>query len=173
MAKHPGSPIGSGTNPSVNPDDGGVNPSAPSAGTEGWGMTSDERRVLTEHDPKYTHAGQMKGNPGDHMTEASNRASHAATTNKKPDHRSNEHGDLSRRTSISAHSVHTNQQSAVHTFRCADAGNSDCDWETSGKSEEEVMEKVVEHAREGHGMTDWTDAMHNRVRDAIRHHRAA
>ena len=48
MAKHPGSPIGSGTNPSVNPDDGGVNPSAPSAGTEGWGMTSDERRVLTQ-----------------------------------------------------------------------------------------------------------------------------
>ena len=173
MAKNPGSPIGSGTNPDVNPDNGSVNPSAPSVGTEGWGMTSDERRVLSKHDPKHTRAGQMKGNPGDDMTEASNRVSEAATTNKKPDHRSSEHADLSRRTSISSHSVHTNQASTPHTFRCADAGNPACDWETSGNSEEDVMQKVVEHAREDHGMTDWTDAMHDRVRHAIRDRRAA
>lgn len=173
MAKNPGTPIGSGTNPSVNPDNGSVNPSAPSVGTEGWGMTSDERRVLSDHDPKHTRAGQMKGNPGDHMTAASNRASEAADSNKMPDNKRSEPVDLSRRTSISSHSVNTNQQTSPHTFRCADAGNTDCEWETSGKSEEEVMQKVVEHAREGHGMTDWTDAMHNRVRDAIRHRQAA
>lgn len=170
MAKNPGSPIGTGTNPSVNPDNGSINPSAPSVGTEGWGMTSDERRVLSDHEPKYTRAGQMKGNPGDHMAEASKRASDAATTNQKPN---KDHSDLSRRTSVSAHSISTNQPATPHTFRCADAGNTGCDWETSGKSEEDVMEKVVEHARESHGMTDWTDAMHERVRGAIRHRRAA
>ena len=75
---------GPGTNPKVHPQDGGINPSAPSVGTEGWGTTSDERRVLSDNHPSETRAGQMKGNPGDNQTEASQRASDAATTNKKP-----------------------------------------------------------------------------------------
>ena len=75
---------GPGTNPSVHHRDGAINPSAPSAGTEQWGNTSDERQVLTEHDPKHTRAGQMRGNPGDSQTEATERASEAATTNKRP-----------------------------------------------------------------------------------------
>lgn len=66
------------------PQDGGINPSAPTAGTEGWGTTSDERRVLGRNEPSDTRAGQMKGNPGDHMTAASQRADDAATSNKKP-----------------------------------------------------------------------------------------
>ena len=60
-----------------------------------------------------------------------------------------------------------------HTFRCADAGNADCRWETAGRTEDEVMQNVVEHARNDHGMTDWTDAMHDRVRGAIHRSRAA
>jgi predicted small metal-binding protein len=60
-----------------------------------------------------------------------------------------------------------------HTFRCADAGNTDCRWETSGRTEDEVMQKVVEHARNDHGMTDWSDAMHDRVRGAIHRRQAA
>ena len=64
--------------------------------------------------------------------------------------------------------MNTSQGAANHTFRCADAGHSDCRWETAGRSEEEVMQNVVDHARDDHGMTDWTDAMHDRVRGAIR-----
>ncbi len=75
---------GPGTNPNVHPQGGGINPSAPSVGTEGWGTTSDERRVLSDNRPSETSAGQLKGNPGDNQTEASQRASDAATTNKKP-----------------------------------------------------------------------------------------
>ncbi len=82
---------GSGTNLDVQPQDGGINPSAPTAGTEGWGTTSDERRVLGRNDASDTRAGQMKGNPGDHMTAASQRTSHAATTNKKPRNDSSDH----------------------------------------------------------------------------------
>ena len=81
MAKNPGTPIGSGTNPDVNSQDGHINPSAPSAGMEGWGMTTDERRVLTSNDPRHTRAGQMKGNPGDHMSAASQRAGDKAKSN--------------------------------------------------------------------------------------------
>lgn len=171
MAKNPGTPIGSGPNPDMNSEDGHINPSAPSAGTEGWGVTSDERRVLSSDDPKHTRAGQMKGNPGDHMGAASQRASGSARTNKRPAD-SNSQSDLSRRTSASANSMNTSQ-GGIHTFRCSDAGHDDCNWETSGSTEEEVMQKVVEHARDDHGMTDWSDALHERVRGAIQHRRAA
>lgn len=71
-------------NPEVS-DQAEINPSAPASGTAGWGTTSDEREVLTPPQGSATRAGQMKGNPGDNMTEASNRASEAATTNKRPD----------------------------------------------------------------------------------------
>ncbi len=79
-----------GTNLDVQPQDGGINPSAPTTGTEGWGTTSDERRVLSGNDPSHTRAGQMKGNPGDNQTAASQRASDAASTNKTPGNDSDE-----------------------------------------------------------------------------------
>ncbi len=78
-------PSGPGTNPDVYPQGGGINPSAPSVGTEGWGTTSDERRVLTQSDPAHTRAGQQKGNPGDKQAEGSQRASNKASTAQRPD----------------------------------------------------------------------------------------
>src|ERR1700744_4446544 len=65
---NPKQPKGSGTNPNVNSEAGGINPSAPSVGTEGWGTTADEREVLSGTQPAETRAGQMKGNPGDDRT---------------------------------------------------------------------------------------------------------
>ena len=160
-------------NPNFGSHAGGINPAAPSVGTAGWGTTSDERSAISEHDLEATRAGQMKGNPGDDMTTASQRASEAATSNKR---RSEDSGgnqaDLSRRTSASARSMNSSH-GKEHTFRCADAGNTDCRWETSGRTEDEVMQKVVEHARNDHGMTDWSDAMHDRVRGAIHRRQAA
>jgi len=159
-----------GTNPSVNPQTGAVNPSAPTVGTEQWGNTSDERRVLGEHDPADTRAGQMKGNPGDQMTAASQRAEHRATTNK---HRDDNQADLSRRTSGSAFSMNTSHGGGNHTFRCADVGNADCRFETNGDTEDKVMRSVEEHWKRDHGLSDWTGPMRSRVRDNIRHRRAA
>lgn len=114
----------------------------------------------------------MKGNLGDDMTTASQRASEAATTNKRRTDENNQ-ADLSRRTSASADSMNTSQESTAHMFRCADAGNSDCRWETQGDTEDEVMKTVVEHQRDAHGMTDWTDALRDRVRDSIHRREAA
>ncbi len=163
-----------GTNPNVSSGKGGINPSAPTTGTEGWGNTSDERRVLSNVDPAGTRAGQMKGNPGDNMTEASQQASERATTNKKRSGNSGSNqAELSRRTSAGAHSMNTGYGGSDHTLRCADLGNSDCQWETSGRSEDEVMRNVVEHARTDHGMTDWSDALRNKVRDNIHRRQAA
>ncbi len=59
------------------------------------------------------------------------------------------------------------------TFRCADAGHADCRWETSGRTDTEVMEKVREHASEKHGIRDWTEDLKNKVMNAIHERRAA
>jgi predicted small metal-binding protein len=149
----------------------GINPSAPTAGTEGWGTTPDERQTLPPNDPQGTRAGQLKGNLGDDRTAQAQREEAGATTNKG---RSNDDfADLSRRTSASTHSMNTSQGGTAHTFRCSDTGNSDCRWETQGGTQDEVMQKVVEHARDAHGMTDWTDALRDRVRDSIHNREAA
>ncbi len=161
-----------GTNPNVQSRDGAVNPSAPTVGTEQWGNTSDERRVLGQSEPAKTRAGQMKGNPGDHMAAASHREHEQADTNKHRDDPGN-NPDLSRRTSGSAHSMHNNQSAAQHTFRCADVGPANCTWETSGENEEEVMRRVEEHGKRDHGMKDWSAAMRDKVRDNIHRGRAA
>jgi len=164
----------SGGNPDANTQVGGINPSAPTAGTEGWGLTSDERRVLGAHDPEDTRAGQMKGNPGDHMAAASQREQHRATSNKKPSGDSaSKHADLSRLTSGSAHSMTNSQPGANNTFRCADAGNADCQWETSGGTDDEIVRRAEEHWRKEHGMGDWTEASRSKARDAIKHRQAA
>ena len=160
--------------PNTTSQGGGINPSAPTAGTEGWGQTSDERQTLSTNDPHDTRAGQMKGNPGDHMRAASQREEDRATSNKRPNSdRDANQADLSRRTSASAYSMNTNHGGQDHTFRCADMGNSDCRWETSGSTEDDVMRRVEEHGRRDHGMGDWTEAMRSRVRDVIRHRNAA
>lgn len=158
------------SNLGTHPD--GVNPSAPTVGTEGWGTTPDERRVLSPDDPQGTRAGQLKGNPGDNMTAASQREEASASSNKGRSDGSNQ-ADLSRRTSASTHSMNTSQGGTAHTYRCADAGNSDCRWETQGDTEDAVMQKVVEHQRDAHGLSDWTDALRSRVRGSIHRREAA
>jgi predicted small metal-binding protein len=162
------------TNPDLSSQAGGINPSAPTAGTEGWGQTSDERRVLGDHNLSDTHAGRMKGNPGDHMAAASQREESRASSNRKPSaDSSNEQTDLSRLTSGSAHSMTTSQPVADRTFRCADAGNADCQWETSGASDDEIVRRAEEHWRRDHGMGDWTEATRSKAREAIKHRQAA
>lgn len=159
-----------GTNSDVDPQRGGINPSAPTAGTEGWGQTSDERRVLGDHDANSTRAGQMKGNPGDHMAAASQREEEKATSNKKPE---KDETDLSHLTSGSAHSMTNSQPSASNTIRCTDVGDTGCGWETTGATEDEIVHRAEEHWRKEHGTGDWTEAMRSKAQEAIKHRQAA
>lgn len=140
-------------NPSVNPKTHAVNPSAPTTGTEGWGNTTDERQALSENPPSINREGQTSRNVGD---------------NNAGDNQA----ELSRRTGASA-AMNMTHEGHDRTFRCADVGNADCRWETSGASEEQVLGAVHRHGQTEHGWSDWTDALRKRVRDAIRERRAA
>jgi predicted small metal-binding protein len=133
-------------NPSINPETHAVNPSAPTIGTEGWGLATDERRALSGTEPEAAQPGQVKHDPGTNQT------------------------DLSRRTSSTGTSVNVAHD---RTFRCADVGNADCRWETSGATDEEIIEQARDHAQTVHGWNDWTEALRDRVRDAIRDRSAA
>jgi len=151
-------PESTSKNPSINPETGKVNPSAPTAGTEGWGNTRDERQTLRENPPSMSREGQTsrardeardKQNTGDNQAELSGRKVPTET------------------------SMNVTHEGHDRTYRCADVGNADCRWETSGTTDEEIMQQAREHAQSAHGWKDWTDALHNRLRDAIRERRAA
>jgi predicted small metal-binding protein len=60
------------------------------------------------------------------------------------------------------------RKSGSKSFRCADLGHSECKWEVSGHSEEELMPQIERHGRERHGITNLDNEARNRVRDAIR-----
>ena len=125
-------------NPSINPDTHTVNPSSPTTGTEGWGTTADEHRVLGSIEPSVVQPGQFIRQDD----QVPSPGASAASRNDR-------------------------------TLRCADAGNTNCRWETSGSSDEEVIEAARLHAQTEHGWNDWTDALRDRVRSAIRQRDAA
>ena len=52
-------------------------------------------------------------------------------------------------------------------FRCGDLRGNECDWQTTGNSEDEVLRKVRHHFRERHGFA-FDLAIQTMVRRAIR-----
>ena len=72
----------------------------------------------------------------------------------------------------SPNSANINRGENSLRFRCADVGDQSCKWETSGRSEEEIMRNAEQHGREHHGI-QMDDGMRNKVRGAIRNDRAA
>jgi len=136
-------------NPSVHPDTHTVDPSAPPVGTEGWGLTSDEQRVLSGAEQSAVQPKGVGLDPG--------------TGQAQPTRRSGE----------DAASMDVSHQGRERTFRCADVGNADCRWETSSMADDEIIEEVYEHGKAVHGWKEWTDVLRNRVLDAIHERRAA
>ncbi len=58
-------------------------------------------------------------------------------------------------------------QEAQKHLRCRDVGM-DCDFEASGRTEDEVVQKAAAHAARDHGITEITPELATRVRAAIR-----
>ena len=52
-------------------------------------------------------------------------------------------------------------------IRCADVGL-DCDFVASAENTQDLLEKVVTHAAEAHGITEVTPELHAQVSAAIR-----
>lgn len=51
-------------------------------------------------------------------------------------------------------------------FKCRDIGTN-CNFQARGRSEEEVLQKVSEHAKKAHNMTEIPKELGDKVRTAI------
>ncbi len=56
----------------------------------------------------------------------------------------------------------------IKSFRCADAGFSECKWEVRGRSEAELMPQIERHGREQHGVLQMDEGIVTRIKRAIR-----
>lgn len=133
-----------GNNPNVQSSEGGINPSAPSTGTAGWGTTPDETRAqVSQNNPEASHPDAKGAGDLRHTSYPQNEAAQnpAAQENVHP------HGDRG--------------------FRCADAVRQDCDWSVTGNNEEEILGYVRSHAREAHGKNEFTPKELANARKAI------
>jgi predicted small metal-binding protein len=66
-----------------------------------------------------------------------------------------------------------NTSMGERTFRCADAGFKECNWYVSGRNDNEIMDRVKEHGRDAHGITNFDDNMRRKVQDNIHDRQAA
>ncbi len=61
----------------------------------------------------------------------------------------------------------TNNPNDKVSFRCSDAGHAGCNWQTSGKNEQEIMPKIEQHARESHNI-NVDENTRSKIRNTIR-----
>jgi len=68
----------------------------------------------------------------------------------------------------SQHNTNEHSQSGERQFRCSDAGFKECNWQVRGKNDNEIMDRVREHGREAHNISNFDDNMRRKVQDNIR-----
>jgi predicted small metal-binding protein len=140
--------------PSVS-EDGRINPSSPTSGTEGYGMQNGEFINAKEPGPGASHpdakgAGDVRKTSYP-KAEGSNLMENQSRQDALRDNPNNREGK---------------------EFRCADVGPTSCNWSVVGQSDDEIVRKAEQHGREAHGMTDIDDNTRNKIRSAI-HSKAA
>lgn len=130
-----------GNNPNVQSSDGGINPSAPSTGTAGWGNAPDEKRkqVGQNHPEASSPAAQGAGD-----IRRTSYPQNEAAQNPAAQERSSSHG--------------------TQSFHCSEEN---CDWNVTANSEEEVLAYMRSHAREAHGKKQFTQTELESARRSI------
>lgn len=150
-----------GTNPVTQSRDGGVNPSAPTTGTEGYGNTSDERQNVGGSNANASHpgnqgAGDVRQTSYPRNEVGDNPAANIGETRK----RSKQLSD-------------NPDARGGKVFHCAEVGNENCAWNVIGDSADDMMPDIERHGREAHGITSFDESARRKIRDAVRERRAA
>jgi predicted small metal-binding protein len=129
---------------------GSVNPSAPTSGTEGYGMQEGEFTNLKEPARPSSERAEQPGDvrktsypqtEGSHLMENQSRQD---ALRENPNARQGKQ------------------------FNCADVGNMNCNWSVVAENEDEVLSRAEQHGREAHGMKDIDDKTRQKIRGAIR-----
>ncbi|HWR15585.1 MAG TPA: DUF1059 domain-containing protein [Terriglobales bacterium] len=180
MSDNPKNKSGSGkldygaNNPTggTNENTGNINPQGPTSGTENYSRDKKKSQQTTAGDedspldddrnaqswtsrnldaPGDMGAGPVSPNAGDIQDES---------------------GDLTPGTSETP-GAGTGATGDRHSYRCSDAGNADCRWETSMASANELWADIERHHRDVHGKPTLDEASRGRIQDAIHTRRAA
>jgi predicted small metal-binding protein len=130
--------------PNVQSSKGGINPSAPSTGTAGWGTTPDEKHAqVRQNNPEASSPNAQGAGDVRHTSYPQNEAAQNPAAWKG----AHIHGDRS--------------------FRCADAVEKGCGWSVTGNNEEEILGYLRSHARQAHGKNEFTPKELENARRAI------
>jgi predicted small metal-binding protein len=139
---------------------GTINPSAPTAGTEGWAnhaeaRNSENSREASSPDARGAGDPRYQTYPGNEAS--SNPAAHHASDQPPGEDRERMFED-------------NPNYRAGKSFRCADVGVENCNWSVTGTREDEIIGNVRAHAKSQHGISEheFDGKMKDRVRGAIR-----
>ncbi len=150
-----------GTNPNTVSRQGGINPSAPTTGTEAYGETSDERRNVGGPNPSASSPG----------TEGAGDISRTSyPRNEAADNPAANIGQVRKRSEQLSDNPDAR---GGKVFSCAEYGIQNCTWNVSGNSADDMMPDIERHGREAHGIESFDETARRRIRDSIRERRAA
>ena len=136
-------------------ENGQINPSSPTSGTEGYGVQEGEFENTEGPGPKASHPN-AKG-AGD------------VRKTSYPKAEGSEHMENQSRQDALRDNPNNREGKQ---FRCADVGPSNCNWSVVAQTDDEIVRKAEQHGREAHGMTDIDEQTRDRIRGAI-HDKAA
>ncbi len=132
--------------PAESVNEGIVNPSSPTVGTEGYGMQKGESDDNSLEAPRPS------------TTKHANGSSYLKTE-----------GSTSMENKSRQEELRDNPNARMgKTFRCADVGPMSCNWSVTANNDEEIVREAERHGREAHGMKDIDDQTREKIRGAIR-----
>jgi len=135
----------------IQSEEGAVNPSAPTSGTEGYGMQEGEFTNLKE--PVRGASSPNAEGPGDV---------------RKTSYPKTEGSELMENQSREDALKDNPNARQGKQFRCADVGNTSCNWSVVAENEDEVMRRAEQHGKEAHGINNIDDKTLEKMRGAIR-----
>ena len=150
-----------GTNPITESRDGGINPSAPTTGTEGYGNASDERETVGGVSAGASHPDNKGAGDVRHTSYPRNESSDNPAANI---------GEVRKRSEQLSDNPNAR---GGKVFHCAEVGNENCTWNVTGDSADEMMPDIERHGREAHGIKSFDESARTKIRDAVRERRAA
>ncbi len=125
-------------------------------------MTSVEVRALMHQTPNLPGTSPVTDNPNPNNSEGMDTLGPSTDTGSGR----SETGTTGR--NPTATSPGREGAGAERSFRCSDVGNADCRWEAKGRTEDELMPQISDHARQAHGINRIDDQMRSKIKDAIR-----
>lgn len=151
-------------------NEGNLNPQGPTSGTENSNPTRKRGEQTTASDDTDQNFDKWAAETKEAAGVIGNFATGPAPVNTGDTQ--DESGDLNPGASATP-GAGVGDTRGQHSFRCADAGFSDCRWEASMSSSDQLWDEINRHAGSAHGVKSLDEKTKGKIQDAIRVRRAA